>query len=81
MRLAKMMMAAAAVSLAVSPAIASTAASKLSLSSADAVRASTASGKSNQDAGGFLIPLLAVVAVIGGVLVLIDEDDTPDSNG
>ncbi len=80
MRLAKMMMAAAAVSLAVSPAVASTAASKLSLSSAESVRASTTAGKSNKDAGGFLIPLLAVAAVIGGVLVLVDEDDTPDSN-
>lgn len=79
MRLAKMMLAAAAVSLAVSPAVASTAASKLSLSSTDAVRASTSTGKSNEEVGGFLVPLLAVVAVIGGALVLIDEDDTPDS--
>ncbi len=79
MRLAKMMMAAAACSLAVAPAIASTSASKLSLSSADAVRASTAAGKSNQAAGGFLIPLIAVAAVIAGIIVLVDEDDTPDS--
>lgn len=79
MRLAKMMMGVAALSLAVSPAIASSAASKLSLSTSDAVRASTDTGRSNEQVGGFLIPLLAVVAVIGGVLVLVDEDDTPDS--
>ncbi|RSY81984.1 hypothetical protein DAH66_14020 [Sphingomonas koreensis] len=79
MRLAKMMMAVAACSLAVSPAIASSAASKLSLSTANAARASTDAGRSNEEVGGFLVPLLAVVAVIGGVLVLVDEDDTPDS--
>ena len=79
MRLAKMMTALAACSLAVSPAIASSAASKLSLSGSDAVRASTDTGRSSEAAGGFLIPLLAVVAVIGGILVLVDGDDTPDS--
>lgn len=80
MRLAKMMMGIAACSLAVSPAIASSAASKLSLSTSGAARASTDAGRSNKEVGGFLIPLLAVAAVIGGVLVLVDNDDTPDSN-
>ncbi|MCW4463472.1 hypothetical protein OK349_17325 [Sphingomonas sp. BT-65] len=76
MRLAKMMTAIAACSLAVSPAIASSAASKLSLSN---VRASTDAGRSSEAAGGFLIPLIAVVAVIGGIIVLVDDDDSPDS--
>ena len=79
MRLAKMMMTVAACSLAASPAIASTTASKLSLASSDAVRVSTDAGDSNNAVGGFLIPLLAVVAIIGGVLVAVDSDDTPDS--
>ena len=77
MRLAKMMTAIAACSLAVSPAIASSAASKLSVSSS--VRASTDAGRSSEAAGGFLIPLIAVVAVIGGIIVLVDEDSSPDS--
>ena len=78
MRLAKMMTAVAACSLAVSPAIASSA-SKLSLSSSDAARASTDAGRSNEAAGGFLIPVLAVIAIIGGIVVLVDGDDEPDS--
>lgn len=79
MRLAKMMTAIAACSLAVSPAIASSAASKLSLSGAN-VRASTDAGRSSEAAGGFLIPLLAVAAIIGGIIVLVDDNDEPDSN-
>jgi hypothetical protein len=77
MRFAKTLMAVAACSLATAPALANSA-SKLSLSSAQA-RVSTEAGESNEAVGGFLVPLLAVVAVIGGALVLIDEDDTPDS--
>jgi hypothetical protein len=79
MRLAKMMTAVAACSLAVSPAIASSA-SKLSLSGSSAVRASTAAGQSNEAAGGFIIPLLAVAAIVLGVVVAVDGDDEPDSN-
>jgi len=77
MRFAKTLMAVAACSLATAPALANSA-SKLSLSGAQA-RVSTEAGESNEAVGGFLVPLLAVVAVIGGALVLIDEDDTPDS--
>lgn len=79
MRLAKMMMAVAACSLAVSPAIASSAASKLSLSTSSAARASTDADRSNEAVGGFLVPLLAVVAVIGGIIIAVDGDDEPDS--
>ncbi|HEY0622348.1 hypothetical protein [Sphingomonas sp.] len=77
MRFAKTLMAIAACSLATAPALANSA-SKLSLSSSQA-RVSTEAGESNEAAGGFIIPLIAVAAVIGGVLVLVDEDDTPDS--
>lgn len=80
MRLAKMMMAVAACSLAASPALAASSASKLSISNSSAVRASSETGKSNEAVGGFLIPLLAVVAIIGGVIVAVDGDDEPDSN-
>lgn len=79
MRLAKILTAVAACSLATTSVLAAPAASKLSLSSSKSVRASTEAGDSNQAAGGFLIPLIAVVAVIGGIIILVDEDDTPDS--
>jgi len=78
MRFAKTLMAVAACSLATAPALAGPAA-KLSLSNAPA-RASSAAGESNEAAGGFIIPLVAVAAVVLGVLVVADEDDTPDSN-
>ena len=77
MRFAKTLMAVAACSLAAAPALANSA-SKLSLSGGQA-RVSTEAGESNEAVGGFLIPLIAVVAVIGGVLVAVDGDDSPDS--
>ena len=79
MRLAKMMMAVAACSLATTPVLAAPAASKLSVSASKSVRASTSAGKSNEAAGGFLIPLIAVVAIIGGIIIAVDGDDEPDS--
>ena len=78
MRFAKTLMAVAACSLATAPALANSA-SKLSLSSS-AARASTDAGESNEAAGGFIIPLLAVAAVVLGIVVAVDEDSDPDSN-
>jgi len=77
MRFAKTLMAVAACSLATAPALANSA-SKLSLSGGQA-RASTDVGESNEAVGGFLVPLIAVIAIIGGVIVAVDSDDTPDS--
>ena len=77
MRLAKFTAAIAAVTMAVSPAMASSA-SKLSLSNAP--RVSTQADESNEAAGGFLIPLLAVAAIVVGVVAATSGDDEPDSN-
>lgn len=76
MRLAKMLTAVSVVSLIATPVMASTSASKLSLSQA---RVATKAAKSNKAVGGFLIPLIAVIAVIGGVVVAVDDNDEPDS--
>lgn len=55
-------------------------AKSLSLSQSPAVtRAASATPESNQAAGGFLIPLLAVVAIVGVILIVSDGDDS-DSN-
>ncbi|MCP3732893.1 hypothetical protein M9978_20960 [Sphingomonas sp. MG17] len=77
MRFAKMMMAVAACSLATAPALANSA-SKLSISG-DSARAATVAGESNELRGGFIIPLVAVVAIILGVLAATSGDSHPDS--
>jgi hypothetical protein len=76
MRLAKIATAVAACSLAVSPALASSA-SKLSLSNAP--RTATQVEESNEQAGGFLVPVLAAAAIILGIVVAVDGDNAPDS--
>ena len=54
-------------------------AKSLSLAHSPAVdRASTDASESNKAVGGFLIPLLAVVAVVGVILVVSGDDS--DSN-
>ncbi|HEY0622345.1 hypothetical protein [Sphingomonas sp.] len=77
MRLAKVVMAVAACSLA-APALAASSASKLSITGAAAERASTVIGESNEAVTGFLIPAIAVLVIVGGVLILSDDDS--DSN-
>ncbi len=55
-------------------------AKSLSLSQSPAVaRAASTTDKSNQAAGGFLIPVLAVIAVVGVILIVSGGDDS-DSN-
>lgn len=78
MRFAKVIMAVAACSLAATPALAASSASKLSIAGVTGERASTAAGESNEAVGGFLIPAIAIIAIIGAV-VLISDDDS-DSN-
>lgn len=78
MRLAKFLTTVAVASLAVSPAMAASSASKLSVSKAVATKASTKSTKSNELAGAVVIGVLATVALIGGAIAL--ADDNSDSN-
>lgn len=80
MRLAKMMTAVAACALVTTPVLAAPAASKLSISAAKSVRASTGAAEANEAAGGFLLPLLAVIAIGAGIFFAVDGDDKPDSN-
>ncbi len=80
MRLAKYMMAVAACSLASAPALAESAASKLSVSNLEMSRASTEAGESNDLAPAVIIGVLATVAIIGGAVALADSNDDPDSN-
>lgn len=79
MRFAKLMMAVAACSLATTPALASSAASKLSVSKAAAARTATPAGEANQQAGFPFLIVFAVVAVGLGIYAVTDGDDTPDS--
>ncbi|RYY25550.1 MAG: hypothetical protein EOP62_13065 [Sphingomonadales bacterium] len=73
--LAKLFTAAAVASLAATPVLANPA-SSLSLSKA---RAATSGKKSNELAPAVLIGVLATVAIVGGAVVLANNDDTPDS--
>lgn len=80
MQFTKLMMAAAACSLAATPAVASPAAAKLSISKATAARSTTPTGESNQQAGGFpFLIVFGVIAVGLGIYAITDGDDTPDS--
>ena len=75
MRLKKLMLAAAAVSMTASPVLAANPASKLSVASA---RASADAGESELG-GGFLVAAIAAAAVIAGIIIMADNDDDPDS--
>ncbi len=69
-----------ATALVATSAVAQPAATKLSLSKsakAGELRAGTAKGKSNRAVGGFLIPAIAIIAIIGGVLIVSDDSDSP----
>lgn len=72
--LSKLLTAAAIVTMAATPVVAAPAAN-LSLS-----RASTAAEKDSEIAGAAIIGVIATVAIIGGAVVLADNDDDPDSN-
>jgi hypothetical protein len=78
MRLGKYLMAAAAATMAVAPAVAAPA----SLSVAKSVRTGSVSGKKNELAGGgILIAVLAVAAVAAGIVVVADDNSgKADSN-
>lgn len=56
-------------------AVQASAAQSLSLNSASVARAGAAQQDANEMGGGFIIPLLALGAVILGILVLIDDEE------
>jgi hypothetical protein len=69
---------AVALSVTSAPVLAQTDASRLSVSAAQ--RAGAPAEEANEMGGGFLIPLLALGAIILGILVLLDDDeDLPES--
>lgn len=78
MRFAKTIVAVAACALATAPVLANSAA-KLSVAGSQPVRASTEAGKSNKAAGGYLIPLVSLIAIGLGVYVAVDSEDEPAS--
>ncbi len=81
MRLGKYLMAAAAATMAVAPAVAAPANPAASLSVAKSVRNGSVSGKKNELAGGgIIIALVAAAAVVAGIVVVADSDDNADSN-
>jgi len=82
MRFGKFVMAAAAATMAVAPAVAAPANPAASLSVSKSVRAGSASAKKNELAGGgIVIALIAAAAVVAGIVVVADSDDSSESQG
>ena len=81
MRLAKYMMAAAAATLAVAPAVAAPTNPAASLSVSKSVRTGSHSAKKNNVAGGgVIIAVVAAAAVIAGIVIVADSNNNSDSN-
>lgn len=79
MSFAKISMAAVvALSMTSAPVLAQHSASALSLAGSQA-RAGATVENGNELGGGFIIPLLALAAIIAGILVVLDDDDLPES--
>ena len=78
MRLGKYLLAAAAASMTVAPAIAANPAASLSV--AQPARAGSVTADQNEAVGGgILVAILAAAAVIVGIIIIADSDDDPDS--
>jgi SNF family Na+-dependent transporter len=78
MRFGKILLAAAAVSMAATPALANPASS---LSVSNSVRTGSSAGKKSELAGGgIIIAVLAVAAVVAGIVIIADDNDKADSN-
>lgn len=76
----KIMMAAAVATMAAAPAVAAPTNPAAGLSITKSVRAGSATAKTNELAGGgVLVAVLAAAAVIAGIIIVANEDDTPDS--
>jgi len=80
MRFGKILLAAAAVSMVATPALAAPANPAASLSVSKSVRAGSATNSKNKLAGGgVIIAVLAAAAVIAGIVVIADDNDKADS--
>ena len=80
MRLGKYLMAAAAATMAIAPAVASPVNPASSLSVAPSARAgSSTAHQSDLAGGGLIIALIAAGVVIAGIVVVADNNDTPRS--
>ncbi len=81
MRLGNYIMAAAAATMAVAPAMAAPVNPAASLSVSKSVRAGSTSAKKNELAGGgIIIALIAAAAVVAGIVVVASNDSNADSN-
>lgn len=81
MKIAKLMLAAAAATMSVAPAIAAPANPAASLSVAKSVRAGSATAKDSEAVGGgIIVAVLAAAAVVVGIIIVADSDDDSDSN-
>ena len=81
MRLGKFIMAAAAATMAVAPAVAAPANPAASLSVSKSVRTGSVSAKKDKLAGGgIIVAVLAAAAVVAGIIIVADSDDDADSN-
>lgn len=81
MRLGKYIMAAAAATMAVAPAMAAPVNPAASLSVSKSVRTGSVSAKKDKLAGGgIIVAILAAAAVVAGIVIVADSDDDADSN-
>lgn len=81
MRIGTYLAAAAAATMAISPALAAPTNPAASLSVAKSVRTGAASAKKNELAGGgAFIAIIAAVVVVVGIVIVADSDDNSDSN-
>jgi hypothetical protein len=80
MRLGKYLMAAAAATMAVAPAMAAPANPAASLSVAKSARAGSPTAKNSDLAGGgVIVAIIAAALVIAGIIIVANEDDSPNS--
>lgn len=80
MRLGKYLMAAAVATMAVAPAVAAPVNPAAGLSVAKSARAgSKATGQSDLAGGGFVVAIIAGILVVVGIIIVADEDDSPNS--
>ncbi len=80
MKFAKLMLAVAASSMAVAPAMAAPVNPAASLSVAKSVRAGSATAKDSEAVGGGVLAALIVAAVAAIVVIAVVDDDDADSN-
>ena len=80
MRLGKYLMAAAAATMAVAPAMAAPAGPAAGLSVTKSVRAGSKTARNSDLAGGgAIVAIIAAALVIAGIVIVADEDDSPKS--